>query len=281
MRKNEIAHKLDEIIDFSGVERYIDTPVKRYSSGMYVRLAFAVAAHLESEILIVDEVLAVGDAEFQKKCLGRLKDVSTNEGRTVLFVSHNLASLRNVCSTGLLLKNGHVFQRGAIDEVVSNYNVADSENHSDKFIPSGNSLRVVSFDLCFDLKLLQNESSFVDARFKLSIMSDGSFQNVAIGIGVNDIHGNRLITLYSHHMTQYFDFEKGLHHVECVVQNWPLRFGKYMLVFSLVSNGVTIDSSNQGVSFDYFIKDCYLFEYSNRMDDTQGSFVAKQNWIKL
>ena len=107
MRKREIDRKLDEIIDFSGVERYIDTPVKRYSSGMYVRLAFAVAAHLESEILIVDEVLAVGDSEFQKKCLGKMGEVSKGEGRTVLFVSHNMAAVTKLCNKGILLTNGN------------------------------------------------------------------------------------------------------------------------------------------------------------------------------
>jgi lipopolysaccharide transport system ATP-binding protein len=106
MRKAEIKRKFDEIVDFAGVERYIDTPVKRYSSGMYVRLAFAVAAHLDSEILIIDEVLAVGDAEFQKKCLGKIGDVSKGEGRTVLFVSHNMASIMSLCSHAILLKNG-------------------------------------------------------------------------------------------------------------------------------------------------------------------------------
>jgi len=106
MTKMEIRSKFDEIVDFSGVERYIDTPVKRYSSGMYVRLAFAVAAFLEPEILIVDEVLAVGDAEFQKKCLGRMKDVSVNDGRTVLFVSHNMAAVKQLCTSGIMLKNG-------------------------------------------------------------------------------------------------------------------------------------------------------------------------------
>ena len=108
MRKHEITRKFDEIVDFSGVERYIDTPVKRYSSGMYVRLAFAVAAHLESEILIVDEVLAVGDAEFQKKCLGKMGEVSKGEGRTVLFVSHNMNSVKALCNEGILLENGQV-----------------------------------------------------------------------------------------------------------------------------------------------------------------------------
>jgi len=121
MRKKEIARKFDEIVDFAGVERYIDTPVKRYSSGMYVRLAFAVAAHLESEILIVDEVLAVGDAEFQKKCLGKMNDVSKGEGRTVLFVSHNMGAVKNLCSTGIYLKNGRVSFLGKIEDAIGSY----------------------------------------------------------------------------------------------------------------------------------------------------------------
>ena len=120
MRKREIDRKFDEIVDFAEVERYIDTPVKRYSSGMYVRLAFAVAAHLEPEILIVDEVLAVGDAAFQKKCIGKMKDVSEG-GRTVLFVSHNMASLGKLCDRGLLLRDGEIRGAGAINEIVSQY----------------------------------------------------------------------------------------------------------------------------------------------------------------
>ena len=137
MRRHEITRKLDEIIAFSGVERYIDTPVKRYSSGMYVRLAFAVAAHLESEILIVDEVLAVGDAEFQKKCLGKMGDVSKGEGRTVLFVSHNMSAVRTLCNKGIILEKGsiihnsdsasaidHYFSLNANNELKSSYNKA-------------------------------------------------------------------------------------------------------------------------------------------------------------
>jgi len=118
MRKKEIDRRLDEIIDFSGVERYIDTPVKRYSSGMYVRLAFAVAAHLESEILIVDEVLAVGDSEFQKKCLGKMGEVSKGEGKTVLFVSHNMAAIKSLCSMGLYLQNGVLNKTVDISEII-------------------------------------------------------------------------------------------------------------------------------------------------------------------
>lgn len=128
MSKKEIARKFDEIVDFSGVERYIDTPVKRYSSGMYVRLAFAVAAHLESEILIVDEVLAVGDAEFQRKCLGKMNDVSRGEGRTVLFVSHNMGAIKSLCTKGVFMDTGTVKYSGDIDSAIQMYMESNSEN---------------------------------------------------------------------------------------------------------------------------------------------------------
>ncbi|MNJ97629.1 Teichoic acids export ATP-binding protein TagH [compost metagenome] len=121
MRKKEIARKFDEIVDFAGVGRYIDTPVKRYSSGMYVRLAFAVAAYLDSEILVIDEVLAVGDAEFQQKCLGKMGEISKGEGRTVLFVSHNLGSITELCQKAILLQNGQLIKHGSSSEVVSLY----------------------------------------------------------------------------------------------------------------------------------------------------------------
>jgi lipopolysaccharide transport system ATP-binding protein len=120
MKRVEIARKFDEIVQFSGVEKFLDTPVKYYSSGMYVRLAFSVAAHLEAEILIVDEVLAVGDAEFQKKCLGKMKDVA-GTGRTVLFVSHNMSALAAMCGTGILLERGRVKEQGNVDKVMTAY----------------------------------------------------------------------------------------------------------------------------------------------------------------
>jgi len=121
MSKAEIKRKLDEIVDFSGVERYLDTPVKRYSSGMTVRLGFAIAAHLDPEILVVDEVLAVGDAEFQKKAIGKMQDVSKGEGRTVLFVSHNMASIQRLCTKGLVLQDGQIIKEGKINECVNTY----------------------------------------------------------------------------------------------------------------------------------------------------------------
>lgn len=121
MTRKEISGKLDEIIDFAGVERYIDTPVKRYSSGMYVRLGFAVAAHLEPDILIVDEVLAVGDLDFQKKCLGKMKEISSSRGRTVLFVSHNMTAIRNLCDNTIILDKGLLLELGPTETVVQRY----------------------------------------------------------------------------------------------------------------------------------------------------------------
>ena len=135
MTKAEVSRKLDEIIDFSGCERYIDTPVKRYSSGMTVRLGFAVAAHLDPEILVVDEVLAVGDIDFQKKAIGKMQDVSKGEGRTVLFVSHNMTSIKSLCKRGLLLKNGLLVDDGDIDSIVSHYLRGDNSEGNHMICP--------------------------------------------------------------------------------------------------------------------------------------------------
>ena len=149
MRKAEIKRKFDEIVDFAGVERYVDTPVKRYSSGMYVRLAFAVAAHLESEILIVDEVLAVGDAEFQKKCIGKMGDVSRGEGRTILFVSHNMDSVRSLCNKGLVLNNGSIMFNGEVNEAIQTYSIKrfKSSNTSIENMPLNGSTMIQLFQI--------------------------------------------------------------------------------------------------------------------------------------
>ena len=144
MSRAEIKRKFDEIVDFAEVEKFLDTPVKRYSSGMYVRLAFAVAANLEPEILIVDEVLAVGDAQFQKKCLGKMKDVSTNEGRTVLFVSHNLAALQNICNTGLFLQKGNLLLNSTIYDIIHSY---------EKIIKDSSNYKLIDFSISENIKI--------------------------------------------------------------------------------------------------------------------------------
>ncbi|TDQ19384.1 lipopolysaccharide transport system ATP-binding protein [Algoriphagus boseongensis] len=156
MTRNEIKSKFDEIVDFAGVERYIDTPVKRYSSGMYVRLAFAVAAHLEPEILIIDEVLAVGDAEFQKKCLGKMRDVSEREGRTVLFVSHNMEAIQNLCKRSVLMARGGLLADGNTSKIVSTY--LKRESSDDEVITSENG----------EFNLLKNKSKIYSSRYGLT-----------------------------------------------------------------------------------------------------------------
>lgn len=204
MTKTEISQKLDEIVDFSGCERYIDTPVKRYSSGMTVRLGFAVAAFLEPEILVVDEVLAVGDAEFQKKAIGKMQDVSQGEGRTVLFVSHNMASIRSLCSRGVLLENGAVRNIGGIDSIVSEYLAGDNESRKSQ-IDLRNYKR--DNDLLQELSLqsisIENPEPFgmaSDEPLMLAIVvkvNDHSIKNYTISFSINNCEEIRVGTYIS------------------------------------------------------------------------------------
>ena len=204
MRKKEIQRKLEEIVDFAGIERYLDTPVKRYSSGMYVRLAFAVAAHLESEILIVDEVLAVGDAEFQKKCLGKMGEVSKGEGRTVLFVSHNMDSITRLCKKTILLKNGTLHSFGGSYGVIEDYLKFDYGTTSSKYwqheIAPGNGLvkllSVVSHNSEKINKEYYDINEDVGLTLEYEVLKNGylfqgafNFHNVN-GINIFDAHEN-------------------------------------------------------------------------------------------
>jgi len=183
MSKKEITSKFDEMVDFAGVERYIDTPVKRYSSGMYVRLAFAVAAHLEPEILIVDEVLAVGDAEFQKKCLGKMKDVSEKDGRTILFVSHNMDAVLNLTNRCVVLANGRVTHIGDTASSVEKY--LNQSNRSGKYINNKPGSKGVYFAeiAASELGYIYNEPIVFD----INIQSDKHLKNVVLGIGIHNL----------------------------------------------------------------------------------------------
>ena len=193
MSKAEITRKLDEIVDFSGCERYIDTPAKRYSSGMTVRLGFAIAAHLEPEILVVDEVLAVGDAEFQKKAIGKMQDVSKGEGRTVLFVSHNMAAVKSLCKTGVVLKNGLLDFSGKIEDAVDyytgiNYGETNAIFYKDLALAPGNdsirirsmevkpvSGKVINLETEIEVKLCfynYRPNLMIDVTFELQTMED-------------------------------------------------------------------------------------------------------------
>ena len=161
MRRDEIKAKFDEIVAFAEIERFLDTPVKRYSSGMYVRLAFAVAAHLEPEILIVDEVLAVGDAQFQAKCLGKMQDVAKGGGRTVLFVSHNMAAVSALCSTALLMRSGQVAARGDVKTIVADYLAADGA--------SSGELQEHKLDSTLTLKRYEMSQAMIESGAALTV----------------------------------------------------------------------------------------------------------------
>ncbi len=194
MTRSEITKKFEEIVDFAGVEKFLDTPVKRYSSGMYVRLAFAVAAHLDPEILIIDEVLAVGDSEFQKKCLGKMKDVAMY-GRTVLLVSHNMGSIKQLCSRCLLMENGKLVSMGDVDKAVSSYVRVPSEQvvHFDK--PCSHEFAFTSIELTDRLGVATTVFGFDgDIQIRLGYELGVDQPGMEVAITVLDNNGNRIFT---------------------------------------------------------------------------------------
>lgn len=246
MTKAEITRKLDEIIDFSGCERYIDTPVKRYSSGMTVRLGFAIAAHLEPEILVVDEVLAVGDAEFQKKAIGKMQDVSKGGGRTVLFVSHNMTSIRHLCNHGVLLENGGVKCVGDVNDVVDQYIESSSE---DSLIPISQMPRLQKFSdaLHFtDMQFLNKDNQpivpkcggYVKIRVFFDVRRD--VKSCTISVGLRDINGTTLIDMPSQLTRNPFSYKEGKYFADCVIEKLPLTGGNYrMSLWSECDNSIS------------------------------------------
>lgn len=230
MTRKEITRKFDEIVDFSGVERYVDTPVKRYSSGMYVRLAFAVAAHLESEILIVDEVLAVGDAEFQKKCLGKMGDVSKGEGRTVLFVSHNMAAVKELCNQGILLNQGKIEYIGTATESVIEYQkginrkteyIFDNENQK----LENSNIKIISFKLIND-----SRKPLISLTDKITIELVFENKNENINLAVAMLLKNYeevTINEYSKILSENNDSKKGIYAIKFEIPSSFLNSGGY------------------------------------------------------
>lgn len=241
MTQKEIKRKFDEIVDFSGVERYIDTPVKRYSSGMYVRLAFAVAAHLESEILIVDEVLAVGDAEFQKKCLAKMSDVTNNQGRTILFVSHNMASIRALCKKGILLEEGHLKCSGSMSSIIDSYfigKVTDSDGiRSD--LPKNTKGYFSEWNINYDKNF--SIHSDIDEKFVFTFIAKETLENCELGLVIRTNEGNILIGCNSRdYGGSFFSINEGTHKFIFEL-TLPVIHGNYEIDIVMVSNNIVID----------------------------------------
>jgi len=246
LRKHEINQRLDKIIDFSGVEKYIDTPVKRYSSGMYVRLGFSVAAHLDPDILIVDEVLAVGDAEFQKKCLGKMKDISS-EGRTVLFVSHNMAVIQRICQRTLLLNNGEIIMNEETPKVIEKY-LSSTLKMDDSYVDLkktkdlyGDSY-AIRFTKCWIINSEGEKTGILKYgepfSIGLEIESEEKYQNLAIQVGINSSSGVRIFTSDSEEFDSQFDISS-TSKLRVVVnyKDFSLMPGLYQLSKLLIRNG--------------------------------------------
>ena len=276
MTKAEISKKLDEIVDFSGCERYIDTPVKRYSSGMMVRLGFAVAAHLDPEILVVDEVLAVGDAEFQKKAIGKMQDVSRGEGRTVLFVSHNMGSIRQLCKKGVVLENGKIIKQDTADAAVDFY-----LNHSqmaktnslvyidDSYRDKGHS-KEIEFISCELNNSDAVYSSFEPIILKIHLRAHKSHQDCRINCTIWDAEGAPVGSVVSF---DGFDIQSGEEKtLEYTIKNPGLANGMYTFSFSVGTGDATM-----GLTLYDAARNFITFEI-DRIDNGKYYALWKRAW---
>lgn len=247
MTRAEITRKLDEIVDFSGCERYLDTPVKRYSSGMTVRLGFAIAAHLEPEILVVDEVLAVGDAEFQKKAIGKMQDVSKGEGRTVLFVSHNMESIQRLCSTGVVLESGCIKFQGNINNAVALYlsqNLSESE-----FTGTDGDINALYLSKASIRNKQNTKNNFVDSTLVIDAVFsvEKKFGSLVIGLNICNNIGAPLARSDYNESTQESSLAPGKYHIQFEIPPFTLAAGDYIIKFDIAEKNIkryTSEASN-------------------------------------
>ncbi len=266
MKKKEIEAKFAAIVAFAGIEKFLDTPVKRYSSGMYVRLAFSVAAHMEPDILIIDEVLAVGDAEFQKKCLDKMDEITKKDGRTILFVSHNIDAIKKLCKKTILLKAGAIAMAGDTDDVITQYVESIRTGTNDYKVKS--TVRDIVFErISFD----DNTHTFT-----ITLDSEEAIDHVHIGLGINTENGTRISTLLSHFFNKTLSLHKGKNEFVCEIPNLILKPGTY---------GVDLFIGNEYEAF-FFLKDAYSFilhgdkTTEQHLDDSQGYLLLTQHWQK-
>jgi lipopolysaccharide transport system ATP-binding protein len=278
MARKEIQRKFDEIVDFAGIERYIDTPVKRYSSGMYVRLAFAVAAYLEPEILIVDEVLAVGDAEFQKKCLGKMSNISKEEGRTILFVSHNMAAIESLCSKCLLLQKGTMTAIGGTQEIITAYTEPakkmanfDLEQRTDR-IGSGK-LKVTRVAVKRP-DGTETESVPMGTPFSVEIDYKGSLKKAYVAVMINGAVIESIIQANSFYSYDGMaDLSSGK--LECLFNENILLAGEYNISVHIGEVAELADEIHNCQTFYVETRDIYN---TGRAPVSSGLVYARHSW---
>jgi lipopolysaccharide transport system ATP-binding protein len=284
MKRAEISSKFDEIVAFAEIEKFIDTPVKHYSSGMYVRLAFAVAAHLEPEILLVDEVLAVGDAAFQKKCLGKMGDVA-REGRTVLFVSHNMAAIENLCGQAVLLDQGRIAYLGSVKDCVTAYmDSGNSFTGADVDLSNHPARGTDSLPLLKRVRLLDKSGEakelFVSGepmKIEFTFNPATSLRNPQFGIGVNDWMGSRIFSITTYFSDSSLPPLDDQCKVICQIDAIPLAPGRYTLSLSAGTiENLLIDNLEDAVSFDVESVDFYR---NGRVPEARfGRVLVRSSW---
>ncbi|WP_269683905.1 ABC transporter ATP-binding protein [Flavobacterium lacustre] len=270
MTKKEITSKIDAIIDFSGCERYIDTPVKRYSSGMYVRLAFAVAAFLEPEILIIDEVLAVGDAEFQKKAIGKMQDISKTGGRTVLFVSHNMGSIASLCKSGIYMENGKIIMQDNISKIIDAY--VSSNSNSESYNCIKDDVNFISGVKILNKGIETNQFGIND-KIQISIKGIlGNIEPSKVGLALLDRNKNKIFT--THYDLSNKNKEKNIFNMICDIPEKTICPGLYSFDIALFNIG--------GMVFDYVSDICQIsvLETGSDMhfDKNFGSVFVNCKW---
>ena len=284
MKRAEIERKFDEIVAFAEIEKFMDTPVKHYSSGMYVRLAFAVAAHLEPEILLVDEVLAVGDVGFQKKCLGKMGEVALG-GRTVLFVSHNMAAVRNLCQRCVLLEEGAVAALRDTAYVIAKYNEAINNRLGvpvSERLDRGGTGEAICVKVSF-LDASKNELPFLYSGQPCYIQLDFEPQrmdlnDVKVGIGIDTIEGTRLLTLYSDFTGESFSIRKKRGSFLCsLVDGLNLRPDVYLISTFLGNQYGALDVVLNAATLE--IRDADFYGTGRLPDRSQGPMLLTHTWL--
>jgi len=288
MTKREIDSKFDEIIDFSGVEEYIDTAVKFYSSGMKVRLGFAVAAHLEPEILIVDEVLSVGDIGFQRKCIGKMNEVAGN-GRTVLFVSHNMAAIENICSTALLLDHGQSFFLGPVNEAVRKYISIFRPPPGSEFLSAETKRLGTGAVQIIGFSVTNSENIRVDLlktgeriRLHFILKSHSDLEEVDLGFSVHrEADDQLLFILYSSYTGTLLKVNSGETVITCRIESLPLPEGKYLVKAQIMQHGQVLDCPVAGVGYLEVVEGDYYGtgQKSNRLTREQPLFLINGQWM--
>lgn len=249
MRKWEIKKQLDEIVGFAGIERYLDTPVKRYSSGMYVRLAFAVAAHLDAEILVVDEVLAVGDAEFQKKCLGKMGEISKEEGRTILFVSHNILSIKTLCNNLIILKHGELNYYGNLESGINKYLDLNQNNLNSLQWKLNKRNTLQSLEIIFAQVELCGFQPHLSLKVSVSLASNFDHMDAFLAFNISSNEGSPLMQSIPI-QNGFISHNKKKHFIVTLIELPPIIPGKYNLSVWVGSHFLeTYDSKKEILSF--------------------------------